>query len=67
MNEDTELQVGKCVLCGFKTQSRGIMLSIFKRKSASEVIRGRLEEHYETEHLEIIMEVWMNNQASEGY
>ncbi len=68
---EQELRTGNCILCDFKTQSKGLFKhSKFytkKLKSASEVIWGRLHEHYEEDHLEIIMEVWMNNQASKGY
>ncbi len=65
MKEGT--QIGKCVLCDFKTQSKGHHRKFRKNKSASEVIYERLYQHYEEMHLDVIMPVWMNCQASEGY
>ena len=61
-----ELEVGRCVLCDYKTESRGMKTGKFQFKSASEVIYDRLWTHYELEHLDIIMPVWMNNQGEGG-
>ena len=44
-----------CLLCGWKSTSK-----------FDDTLRSRLYQHYETEHIDIIMEVWMNNQASEN-
>ncbi len=69
-------QIGKCILCKFKIRSKGkfVKRKIYpntygrrKIKSASDVIYDRLQQHYEDEHLDVIMPVWMNSQASEGY
>lgn len=54
-----------CNLCVWTSVSSGQKSKRFGRsENANEVLSGKLYNHIEEEHLHIVMEVWMNNQAS---
>ncbi len=55
-----------CFLCDWNSISKGHNYKSFKIKneSASEVLYGKLYQHFEEHHIDMIMEIWMSNQAS---
>ena len=61
-----EKSIAFCPFCEWKSVSNGIKYKSFKRKnqSAHDVLYDRLWSHLEEEHIDMIMEVWMNNQSS---
>lgn len=66
MEKQEERLIAFCPLCKWQSVSGGNKFKSFKRKNiqASEILYDKLYSHFEEEHIDLIMEVWMNNQAS---
>lgn len=60
---DKDKYIGYCPMCDWKRTGAGH----YKNNSwvsGYDIVRDKLWEHIEEEHIDTVMEVWMNNQSS---
>lgn len=57
-------------VCDWEVKAKDYWRKVSKYRSifvsGENIVRNKLERHYEEEHLDIILEVWMNNQSSDS-